>query len=136
MLPHEWIRVDNRFVKTDGNSHFDDHFYPGETDIAWDLAGAVVELNLGVEAEQLLVREYQTLSGDRAIAPRLKFMRPAYAAFRLGYTTMAGGALRGTEDGDRMRRVASHYAEVLRHELTTKELDGQSYATGAEVPAR
>lgn len=130
MLMHEWVRTPIEFMKTDGNSHFDDHFYPGETDIAWDVAAAAIELDLDSAEEQMLIREYLMLSGDRAVAERLPFMRAAYTAFRLGYTVLAGDALGATADGDRIRRAAARYAAGLKRELSAREVDGQSYATG------
>src|ERR1051325_5760709 len=39
MQPHEWLfRLEGKLLKTDSGSHGDDHFFPGPTDIAWDLA--------------------------------------------------------------------------------------------------
>src|SRR5262249_13882356 len=50
MQPHEWIITgDGKLIKTDSGSHGDDHFYPGPTDIAWDLAGAIVEWQMNAE---------------------------------------------------------------------------------------
>src|SRR5262249_6557968 len=40
MMPHEWIRTDDgRIFKTDATMRGNDHFFPGPSDIAWDLAG-------------------------------------------------------------------------------------------------
>src|SRR5438874_5859066 len=50
MAPHEWILSANGLIKTDGASHGDDHFYPGPTDIAWDLAGAITEWRMDSRA--------------------------------------------------------------------------------------
>ena len=42
LAPHEWLRLDDGNVrKTDAIAHGDDHLFPGPTDIAWDLAGAI-----------------------------------------------------------------------------------------------
>lgn len=130
MMPHEWLRTSSGFVKTDGGSHYDDHFYPGEHDAAWDLAGAVLELELDDAAAGALTREYAAASGDQGIAPRLAFMRIAYAAFRLGYTTLATAALGDTPDGAAMHRAATRYSVTLRRELAAIDSGGQSYATG------
>jgi len=53
MMPHEWLELgDGRLLKLDGAAHGDDHFFPGPCDIAWDLAGTIVEWKLtGPEAE-------------------------------------------------------------------------------------
>ncbi len=55
MLPHEWIRTASGFLKTDAVDHQDDLFFPGCQDIAWDIAGAIVEFGIPREA---LVSEY------------------------------------------------------------------------------
>jgi hypothetical protein len=130
MLPHEWLRTRYGLIKTDAASHHDDHFYPGEHDGAWDLAGAAIELDLDAAASRLLVREYARLSRDQAVDSRLPFMRSAYAAFRLGYAAMAAGALGETPDGTGMRVAAARYASVLRRELSADEPGDQSCATG------
>lgn len=130
LLPHEWVRTGSGFVKTDGAFHFDDHFYPGETDIAWDLAGALIELELDGAGEQMLVREYRRASGDDNIEPRLQFMRPAYAAFRLGYTTLGAAALGDNRDGLRMRQQSVRYADALGRALSLDRSHGQSCAAG------
>ena len=56
MQPHEWILTDSgEMLKTDAGSHGDDHFFPGPTDIAWDLAGAIVEWRMSpVQAAEFL----------------------------------------------------------------------------------
>src|SRR5262249_22811105 len=47
MLPHEWLLAgDGRILKTDGVGHGDGHQLPGPTDIAWDLAGVIIEWKL------------------------------------------------------------------------------------------
>ena len=89
MMPYEWIvSSDDRLLKFDAASHGDDHFYPGPCDIAWDIAGAVLEWKLHEEAMELLINEYVQISGDR-IAHRLPSYLIAYSIFRLGFSTSA-----------------------------------------------
>src|SRR5690606_38356151 len=65
MLPHEWLRrPDGTLAKSDGIAHGDDHFFPGPTDIAWDLAGALVEWRLDASAAERLLGAYERASGD------------------------------------------------------------------------
>jgi hypothetical protein len=130
MLPHEWLRTSDGIIKTDAASHFDDHFYPGETDIAWDLAGAAIELELAPAAERMLIREFQLAAGHIDVDCRLPFMRAAYLAFRLGYTTMAATALGASDDAKRMRTAADRYGQLLQRELSAYRVNGQSCATG------
>ncbi|MDQ6758533.1 MAG: hypothetical protein M3Z32_01550 [Acidobacteriota bacterium] len=80
LLPHEWVGGS----KTDALDHGDNHFFPGPTDIAWDIAALKVELGMDI------AYEYAQLSGDRGIAQRLPFYDVAYRAFRSGYGKMFG----------------------------------------------
>src|SRR3974390_1143501 len=67
MMPHEWLRDrDGQIWKTDLASHGDDHFYPGPTDVAWDLAGAIVEWRMDETANEVFLTRYRRLSGDDA----------------------------------------------------------------------
>jgi hypothetical protein len=118
MLPHEWIATDDgTFVKTDAFDHFRDDFFPGPTDIAWDLAGASIEFGLSRSGERWLVDRYRRLSGDSGVERRLRFFRLAYLGYRAGYTAFARATLAGTADGRRFARLADHYATRLRLEV-------------------
>ncbi len=88
MLPHEWIGTPAGYLKTDALDHGDNHFYPGPCDIAWDLAGAIVEFNLHGRERDDLIAVYERESGDRGIHARLPFFTAAYLASRIGYTSM------------------------------------------------
>lgn len=64
MAPHEWIRCrDGRLLKVDGCKDGDDHFLPGPTDIAWDLAGAIIEWDMERDAQQYFLRRFAANSG-------------------------------------------------------------------------
>ncbi len=117
MLPHEWIRSGQRYLKTDAVDHHDDHFFPGCQDIAWDVAGTCLEFGLPLEARSWLIRRYQALSNDRTIAARLPVHAVTYLAFRLGYASLAAKTLGGTADGKRFATAAKRYGQLLRHEL-------------------
>src|SRR5262249_60519560 len=59
MQPHEWLLTeDGRMLKTDSGSHGDDHFFPGPTDIAWDLAGVMVEGRMNPAPPDFLLDAY------------------------------------------------------------------------------
>lgn len=113
MMPHEWIRGSTgRMLKIDASSHGDDHFYPGPTDIAWDLAGAIAEWKLEEEASEVLVAEYQRLSGDD-VTSRLSAYLLAYCAFRLGFTLSAAISVKDDSERERFEREAVGYRERL-----------------------
>jgi len=91
-----------------------------------DAASKVVNLRTAgatsPEEEAFLAR-YRVRSGDHSIATRLPFFRAGYAAFRLGYATLAGEALaESTDDADiadaaRFAALRQQYARALRREL-------------------
>jgi hypothetical protein len=116
LAPHEWLITPAGFAKTDALDHHRDHFFPGATDVAWDVAGLIVETGVAAgEAERVLER-YVAGSGDRFIARRLPFHLAAYLAFRLGYCTMAMESL-GGEEQQRFRAERDRYARGLRRAL-------------------
>lgn len=125
MLPQEWLREHGtgRILKCDGLDHHDDHFWPGCQDIAWDLAGAMIEWGMGPEDREHLLSEYErrTTVGsggrDSAACRVLPFYEVAYLAWRLGYTTLAASTLGAGEDGLRMARDRDRYATLLRRVL-------------------
>jgi hypothetical protein len=122
MMPHAWVRdAEGKTFKTNGSLHGDDHFFPGPCDIAWDLAGAIIEWEMGECVANQLLGRYKQLSGDDA-KPRIPAFLTAYAAFRMGYCKMAAESMRGTEEEIRLRRDYLRYREVLAHQRVTPEL--------------
>jgi hypothetical protein len=130
MQPHEWVRTpEGRMLKTDSGSHGDDHFFPGITDIAWDLAGAIVEWNMSQDHVHRFLSAYRRLSGDDA-ARRIADFITAYALFRWAYCLMAAGALEGSDEAPRLERAAAQYRAAL---LRARTLSG---SLGTEHPLR
>jgi hypothetical protein len=109
MLPHEWMLTAAGYLKADSLDHHDDHFMPGCTDIAWDLAGASIEFGLTPRETRHLVETYSALSGDREVEMRLPFFRIAYLAFRLGYATVAQNTVDDPEEAARFAALATRY---------------------------
>jgi hypothetical protein len=88
MSPHEWIGcADGSLMKVDGSRHGDDHFFPGPTDIAWDLAGAIIEWEMDAAAEEYFLRKVRAMSG--IIPDRLPAFLIAYSVFCACYCKMA-----------------------------------------------
>jgi hypothetical protein len=117
MQPHEWLRTSTGILKVDATDHHADHFYPGTGDVAWDLAGAMVELELGDDGRATLVRQYRAQSRDRDITRRLPGYLLAYLAFRIGYAGLAEETLAGSDDGRRFARLKRRYVATLEREL-------------------
>ena len=113
MQPHEWLlSKDGKLLKTDSGSHGDDHFFPGPTDIAWDLAGAIVEWQMNDQQAAKFLDCYHRASGDDASA-RIDGFVKAYAVFRLAYCLMAANAMAGSDEQERLQRAAARYRLVL-----------------------
>lgn len=104
MLAREFVRTAAGPLKTDALDHAADHFFPGPQDIAWDLAAFEAEFGLDQQASGHLLERFSTLAGDSSIGRRMPFYRLAYAAFQLGYASMAAEALEKTPDGQRFAR--------------------------------
>ena len=115
MLPHEWL-ASSALLKTDNATHGDDHFFPGPVDIAWDLAGAVIEWGMTTDAVHFMLDRYCRRSGDDARA-RLHAYLLAYSVFRMAYCGMAAFAMRGCDEEPRLRRAALHYRKLVEAEL-------------------
>jgi hypothetical protein len=112
MQPHEWLLMPNRLLKVDGASHGDDHFFPGPTDIAWDLAGTIVEWRMDSRTIDYFTDRYRLLSGDDP-EERLPLFINAYAAFRLGYCKMAAESMSGSEEQGRLYQEYQRYRALL-----------------------
>jgi hypothetical protein len=113
MQPHEWLlTTEGKLLKTDSGSHGDDHFFPGPTDIAWDLAGAIVEWQMNEQQTAEFLNLYYLASGDNA-KHRIEDFIKAYAAFQLAYCLMAAKAMNGSGEAIRLRRAADIYRTLL-----------------------
>ncbi len=118
MQHYKWraLRQDH-WIKLDASTHGDDHFFPGPTDIAWDLAGFCVEWQLDADYREFFLSEYRRLSGDNPV-PRLPQYEIAYAAFRLGWSRMAAASVSGSADEERLLTDAARYSGLLEQRLT------------------
>jgi hypothetical protein len=117
MQPHEWIWTGpDKFIKTDGIDHGDNHFFPGPCDIAWDLAGIAIEWQLRSPALRRLLQEFTRQSG-LDITPQLPAYLLAYAVFRMSFCRMARDSVRGSAEEPRLtatyRRYRTEVASLL-----------------------
>ncbi|HVW93520.1 MAG TPA: hypothetical protein VHB74_13070 [Devosia sp.] len=114
----EWlVASDGRLLKTDAVDHCAAHDLIGCQDIAWDVAGAAVELALSeAERGELLSRlRHQGVEVDPAL---LAFFDNCYPAFQLGYYTMAAAAHAGVpEEQVRLQARAGFYRDRLAGRL-------------------
>lgn len=122
LQPAKWRLTDtSRWVKLDASMHGDDHFFPGPTDIAWDLAGVCVEWKLNREARVCFLDEYRRLSVDDARG-RIADYEFAYSAFRMAWSKMAAASTQGSDDAPRLWRDYLRYRAVLEELLRARSV--------------
>lgn len=113
---HRWEWLTDRngaWRKTDALDHSSDHDLIGCQDIAWDVAGAIVEFELNAEEAESLRASVSELA-DRAVEESLvRRLTPCYLAFQLGSWTMALNAA-DPAAAIPIRRERDRYAERLR----------------------
>jgi hypothetical protein len=117
--PHAWewlVLPDGRLLKADAVDHHEAHDLIGCQDVAWDVVGAAVELELDAAEQSILAEYVARASGHTVSGPLMDFYRPCYLAFQLGHHTLAASALEGVvpEEATRLRRAAARYATLLR----------------------
>lgn len=109
----EWLcPPSGELLKADAVDHHDSHDLVGGQDLAWDVAGAEIELGLdGRELGRTILD-----AGGPAIFPGLlAFCRPCYLAFQLGsYVMAAASCADQAPEAKRLAAQAERYANGLR----------------------
>jgi hypothetical protein len=120
----EWLHDGKGLVvKADAIDHARAHDLVGCQDIAWDIAGALVELRLRPEELDQMCTIVESHTG-REIDPLLvRYLTPCYLAFQLGYYALAERALAFSTEAPRLREARERYQEYLSS-LLSKEAAG------------
>jgi hypothetical protein len=114
----EWLVSGGRLIKTDALDHSAAHDLVGHQDVSWDVAGALVELDLSADEAAWLSQVVRQESGRPLDQALLAFMLPCYLAFQLGAHLMAAGALGEGSEATRLRQAADRYGRRLNSHLT------------------
>lgn len=118
----EWlVTADGRILKADALDHHRANDLVGPQDLAWDLAGAAVELDLDEREIALLTDAVARRSRTARVEPaQLGFYTLAYLAFQTGRHTLAAEALEHVSPADSaaMRGEVERYAGRLRRTLS------------------
>jgi hypothetical protein len=113
----EWLVCGDRIIKADALDHSAAHDLIGHQDVGWDIAGAIVELDLSEEEATRLCTIVER-DGAHPVSPELlAFLLPCYCAFHMGAHLMAAATLEG-EEGARLRKAADRYGYLLRRHET------------------
>jgi hypothetical protein len=112
----EWLRLpDGRWLKADALDHAEAHDLIGAQDLAWDVAGACVELGLDDEERDRLESRLARESPYRPDPLLRGFHMLAYLAFQMGSYAMAARAHAfDPAEARRLDRAAGRYADRLR----------------------
>ena len=129
----EWLMLpDGRIVKTDAVDHDRSHDLIGPQDIAWDVAGAIVEFDLDAAGQDRLMASIEHATGRAVDRALLAFLIPCYAAFQLGAWRFA---LDAAADGrSAIEAEISRYLRVLRRSVVPQGnifQSGTSFETSA-----
>lgn len=85
----EWlVRDDGKVLKCDAFDHALSHDLIGPQDIAWDIAGVIVEFQLSPFEEGRFIEQLKSLGVVRS-EPLIQFSKLAYLAFQMGYYDQA-----------------------------------------------
>ncbi len=123
MDAHEWLRLPSaKLLKADALDHHAAHDLVGCQDIAWDLAGAMAELDLREDDAIALANHFDI------DAPTLDFHRRCYLAFRLGAHRMSEG-MTGPEERLRHAAAAQRFERLL-----SALVDGVQHARHIDQP--
>lgn len=115
----EWLGTGSgEVLKADALDHAEDWSLIGCQDISWDVAGAMIELNLDVTEGEHLIGTVERESGRGIDRDLLRLLTPCYLAFQLGSCTLAADIVEQPEDAARLRRQAAGYTRHLRRALT------------------
>lgn len=113
MQAWEWLVSGERLVKTDALDHCAAHDLIGPQDIAWDIAGAMVEFGLSEEESARLCTIVEREGSQPVPSELVTFLLPCYCAFQMGAHLMAAAG-HGGEDQARLRKAADRYGRRLR----------------------
>jgi hypothetical protein len=123
MMPYEWLLTEGgRALKTDAVGHAEGHQLPGPADIAWDLAGTIIEWNLAPAAAAFFLEEYRRRSGDapeKRVPPYLLL----YAVLRMGQCRMSAASTAQLREARYLRSQYEWYAQRVELLLRDKSVN-------------
>ncbi len=118
----EWLMSpDGTIIKTDALDHAQTHDLIGCQDVAWDIAGAIVEFELDLSEADELVGRVGAQRSEAVNRKLLDFLLPCYSAFQLGLAATARQSLSSASaDAARLRGTEERYRRVLEQQLSLR----------------
>lgn len=125
----EWlVTPEGKILKADALDHHRGNDLVGPQDVAWDLAGAAVELDLDDAGLDLLAGAVARRGGlPKPERAQLDFYTVAYLAFQTGRHALAAEALEPTVPAEAagMRAAMERYSERLRRAINRAQPSSQ-----------
>lgn len=119
----EWLVRSGRLIKTDAVDHALAHDLVGPQDIAWDVAGAIVEFGLSRPEIAGLCAAFELRAGQQLDRSLLDLLLPCYLAFQLGLWTMGGNPVQA-------RIYASALAKIAEAPLAQNSISALTNPSG------
>lgn len=111
---HEWLRAaDGQLLKTDALDHHQGHDLIGCQDMAWDVAGAIIEFDLDPAQAERLIAAVEHEANGSVDPDLLAFYQIAYLAFRLGQKRLGKTMTSDPEEQWRIIVEGDRYAARL-----------------------
>jgi hypothetical protein len=133
----EWlVTPEGKILKADALDHHRGNDLVGPQDVAWDLAGAAVELDLDEDGLERLADAVARRSGTpKPERLQLDFYTAAYLAFQTGRHALAAEALEPTVPAEAagMRSEMERYAEGLRRTCQSSSQWARNRAISSSV---
>ena len=115
---HEWLRTAaGALIKADALDHHQAHDPIGCQDVAWDVAGAIVEFDLDQSESDQLIAAAEHAGGMSVDRELLAFCRIIYLAFRLGQARLGAAMDSSPSEQHRIGHSGDLYAVELQHLL-------------------
>jgi uncharacterized protein YfiM (DUF2279 family) len=115
---HEWLRSNRgALIKVDALDHHGAHDLIGCQDLAWDVAGAMVEIDVNQSEAEAFIGAVENWAAREVDRKLLEFYRLAYLAFRLGQARLGQTTIADPRERQRLDRRARRYAIELQHLL-------------------
>ncbi len=120
MQAWEWLVLPSgEMLKADAVDHCAGHDLAACQDVAWDVAGAAVELDLSADEERRLADRVEAQCAARLSPQKRLVYRICYLAFHLGKSVLAEETLQSghPDEAGRWRVARARYALALREAL-------------------
>jgi hypothetical protein len=114
----EWLATKSgALIKADALDHHQAHDMIGCQDLAWDVAGAIVELDVDQKSASSFVASAEHWADRRVDSELLEFCLVAYCAFRLGQCRLGQSMTSDISEQHRLEASGDAYSRRLQHLL-------------------